>query len=111
MAVLNAGRKRIYVAFSRALVGRGFSIEGDVAISADKLIKVEFFGPNWNLYINNKQVFTYEMISGSMQKLEHVVKTLGLGDSIKTLEIKPKQKQPQKNNEPESIAKIIDDIL
>lgn len=111
MAVLNAGRKRIYVAFSRALVGRGFTIEGDIAISADKLIRVEFLGPSWNLYINNKQVFTYEMISGSMQKLEHVVKTHGLGDSIKTIDIEPKRKQPQRNNEPESIVKIIDDIL
>ncbi len=79
------GRKRIYSAFSRALKGRGFIFEGDMATSSDKSVKVEFVGSEWNLFIDNKLILTHPMESGSMKHLERTVSVHRKKSSVKRI--------------------------
>lgn len=80
-----SGRKRIHSAFSRALKGRGFVFDGDVATSLDNSIRVEFAGGEWNLFIANKLVLTHPMEAGSMKQLEHTVSVHRKKSSIQRL--------------------------
>lgn len=101
-----AGRKRIYSAFSRALKGRGFIFDGDVATSSDNSIKVEFVGSEWNLFIDNKLILTHPMESGSMKQLERTVSVHRKKSSVKKLS---KSELPKQNNK-DSILPNLDRI-
>lgn len=92
-----AGRKRIYSAFSRALKGRGYIFNGDVALSSDKTVKVEFVGSEWYLYIDEKLVLVHPMESGSMKKLEHTVSVHGKKSSVKKVSGLKQKKEGQDN--------------
>jgi len=78
-----AGRKKIYASFSRALKMQGFAINENIATSYDKKVKVEFSGGEWLMFIDGKLVFSYQMITGSMEKLKQVLKTHGRSSSLK----------------------------
>jgi len=78
-----AGRKKIYSAFSRALKMQGFAINENIATSYDKKVKVEFISGDWILYIDQKSVFSYQTVTGSMEKLKQVLKTHGRSSSLK----------------------------
>jgi len=58
-------------------------VDRDTAISHDKKVKVEFISGDWTLYIDQKSVFSYQTVTGSMEKLKQVLKTHGRSSSLK----------------------------
>lgn len=92
-----AGRKRIYSAFSRALSKKGFSFDGDVALSLDGKIRIEFAGSEWHLFIDNKHILTHEMITGSMKKLEYTISIHGKKSSVKKVSGSKQKREGQDN--------------
>lgn len=100
------GRKRIYSAFSRALKGRGFTFDGDTAISSDNSIKVEFVGGEWNLFIDNKLILTHPMESGSMKQLERTVSVHRKKASVRKLSKSEMPKSKEDSPLPPSLDRI-----
>lgn len=110
-----AGRKRIYASFSRALRNQGFTFEVDSFLSFDKRVQIDFFGRDWTVSIDNKPIFTYETITGSMQKLRHVLSTHNMLSSLQktvvtVFDVK-EQKVGTKEQQSEYIKDIINDII